>query len=183
VLGDWGLLAVVEDAEVIVSELFTNALQASVGDASMIGLRLSADHDHLLIMVWDSSAQMPAVRYASPADVDGRGTERRMRHCHWCQWRQDRLGEDAPSQVMVARQVPQPGWNEVGLRLPAVSQQSHRGIPGWRHLSRLQRAGRTLRSGNASGREATATPVPARTARGLRSGKLRWVIVTAAGGW
>jgi anti-sigma regulatory factor (Ser/Thr protein kinase) len=73
VLGDWGLLAVIEDAEVIVSELFTNALQASVGDASMIGLRLSADHDHLLIMVWDSSAQMPAARHASPADVDGRG--------------------------------------------------------------------------------------------------------------
>jgi anti-sigma regulatory factor (Ser/Thr protein kinase) len=73
VLGNWGLPAIIEDAEVIVSELITNALQASTDDASMIGLRLFADHDHLLIMVWDGSPQMPAVRHASPDDVDGRG--------------------------------------------------------------------------------------------------------------
>lgn len=73
VLGNWGLPAIMEDAEVIVSELLTNALQASTGDASMMSLRLFADHDHLLIMVWDGSPQMPAVRHASPDDIDGRG--------------------------------------------------------------------------------------------------------------
>jgi hypothetical protein len=36
-------------------------------------LRLFADHDHLLIMVWDGSLQMPAARHALPDDIDGRG--------------------------------------------------------------------------------------------------------------
>ena len=73
VLSNWGLPAVVDDAEVIVSELFTNALQASDNDASVISMRLFADHNHLLIMVWDGNARMPALRNASPDEVDGRG--------------------------------------------------------------------------------------------------------------
>jgi len=73
VLGNWELPAIIEDAEVIVSELVTNALQASAGNASTIGLRLFADHDHLLIMVWDGSPQMPAARHATPDDINGRG--------------------------------------------------------------------------------------------------------------
>ena len=73
VLGNWGLPAIVDDAEAIVSELFTNAVQASADDASTISLRLFVDHDHLLIMVWDGSARMPAVRHAAPDDIDGRG--------------------------------------------------------------------------------------------------------------
>jgi anti-sigma regulatory factor (Ser/Thr protein kinase) len=73
VLGTWGLPAIIDDAEVIVSELLTNALQASVDDVSTISLRLFADHNHLLIMIWDGSPQMPAARHASPDDIDGRG--------------------------------------------------------------------------------------------------------------
>jgi Histidine kinase-like ATPase domain len=73
VLGNWKLPAIIEDAEAIVSELLTNALQAAADDTSMISMRLFADHDHLLIMVWDGSPQMPAVRHASPDDIDGRG--------------------------------------------------------------------------------------------------------------
>jgi anti-sigma regulatory factor (Ser/Thr protein kinase) len=73
VLGNWKLPAIIDDAEAIVSELFTNAVQASTGPSSTISLRLYADHDQLLIMVWDGSPQMPAARHASPDDIDGRG--------------------------------------------------------------------------------------------------------------
>ena len=40
---------------------------------SMISLRLFADNEHLLIMVWDGSLQMPATRRALPDDIHGRG--------------------------------------------------------------------------------------------------------------
>jgi anti-sigma regulatory factor (Ser/Thr protein kinase) len=72
-LRNWELPAIIDDAEAVVSELVTNALQASADDASTISLRLFADHDHLLIMVWDGSPQMPAARHATPDDINGRG--------------------------------------------------------------------------------------------------------------
>ena len=73
VLRNWELPAITEDAELIVSELVTNAIEATADDASTITLRLYADHDHLLIMVWDGSTQMPATRRALPDDIHGRG--------------------------------------------------------------------------------------------------------------
>ena len=72
-LSSWELPAIIDDAEIIVSELLTNALQASADDVSTISLRLFADHNHLLIMVWDGSPQMPAARHALPDEIDGRG--------------------------------------------------------------------------------------------------------------
>ena len=64
---------ITEDAELIVSELVTNAIEATADDMSMISLRLFADNEHLLIMVWDGSPQMPAARHALPDEIDGRG--------------------------------------------------------------------------------------------------------------
>ena len=73
VLAHWGLLAIIDDAEVIVSELLTNAHQALTDDASMISLRLLASQHQLLIMVWDGNPQMPVKKMAAPDDLDGRG--------------------------------------------------------------------------------------------------------------
>jgi anti-sigma regulatory factor (Ser/Thr protein kinase) len=70
---NWELPAIAEDAELIVSELVTNAIEATADDMSMISLRLFADNEHLLIMVWDGSQQMPATRRALPDDIHGRG--------------------------------------------------------------------------------------------------------------
>ncbi len=73
VLRNWELPAITEDAELIVSELVTNAIEATADDMSMISLRLFADNEQLLIMVWDGSLQMPATWRALPDDIHGRG--------------------------------------------------------------------------------------------------------------
>jgi anti-sigma regulatory factor (Ser/Thr protein kinase) len=55
ILAEWGLAALISDAEMLVSELLTNALEASwrLNDRPPIALRLLANHDRLLIEAWD----------------------------------------------------------------------------------------------------------------------------------
>jgi anti-sigma regulatory factor (Ser/Thr protein kinase) len=55
ILAEWGLASLTEDAEVLVSELMTNALEASwrLDDRPPIALRLLASQDRLLIEAWD----------------------------------------------------------------------------------------------------------------------------------
>jgi anti-sigma regulatory factor (Ser/Thr protein kinase) len=57
VLYEWGLRDLADDAEVIVSELMTNAQRASVrlDGPPPIALRLVADRERLIIEVWDYS--------------------------------------------------------------------------------------------------------------------------------
>jgi anti-sigma regulatory factor (Ser/Thr protein kinase) len=64
VLWEWGLSGVAEIAELLLSELVTNAVQAAratVNDLT-VNVRLSANHDRLLIEVWDSNVQPPVPR-------------------------------------------------------------------------------------------------------------------------
>jgi len=60
----------IESATLVVSELVTNAIRASWPcDASQaITMWLSANHENVVIEVWDGSAEMPAPR---PGDDEG----------------------------------------------------------------------------------------------------------------
>jgi anti-sigma regulatory factor (Ser/Thr protein kinase) len=77
VLREWNLAHVEEDAELIVSELATNALHASrsLSDDQPIVLHLQASHERLTIQVWDA---LPAAPHPQPHAIDaetGRGLE------------------------------------------------------------------------------------------------------------
>jgi hypothetical protein len=72
-----GLAHVAEDAELIVSELMTNALNAvkPPRDCQPITLRLLASRDYLLIQVWDALTAAPAPRPHAIDSETGRGLE------------------------------------------------------------------------------------------------------------
>jgi hypothetical protein len=76
---EWGLPALTENTELIVSELVTNsirAVQLPVGDdftVAVVRLWLFTDLHRVLIRVWDGSRQMPARRDAGLDEVSGRG--------------------------------------------------------------------------------------------------------------
>jgi anti-sigma regulatory factor (Ser/Thr protein kinase) len=64
VLWEWGLSEASEIAELLLSELVTNAVQAAratVNDMP-VNVRISADRRRLLIEVWDSNIEPPAPR-------------------------------------------------------------------------------------------------------------------------
>jgi anti-sigma regulatory factor (Ser/Thr protein kinase) len=83
VLTEWGLTDLAEAAELIVSELVTNAVRASTGKdgrprydgASMpvVVLRMASDRIRLLIEVWDAIPGAPAAAHPGPEDEGGRG--------------------------------------------------------------------------------------------------------------
>jgi anti-sigma regulatory factor (Ser/Thr protein kinase) len=83
VLTEWGLADLAEAAELIVSELVTNAVRASTGKdgkpkydgASMpvVVLRMASDRIRLLIEVWDAIPGAPAAAHPGPEDEGGRG--------------------------------------------------------------------------------------------------------------
>jgi len=76
VLWEWGLAALIENAALVVSEFITNAVRASEGlGATQHGLPivhmwLGADHERVLIQVWDGNNQMPR-RRALDLEADG----------------------------------------------------------------------------------------------------------------
>jgi anti-sigma regulatory factor (Ser/Thr protein kinase) len=76
VLWEWGLTALCDDAALIVSELVTNAIEASADSpARFVTLKLAADATCLSIGVWDDSPQLPEPQ---PHEIDsdsGRGFE------------------------------------------------------------------------------------------------------------
>jgi anti-sigma regulatory factor (Ser/Thr protein kinase) len=75
VLHEWGLSALADDTALIVSELITNAADASIvlPERPPVTLRLLAGEQSLLIEAWDSSPLDLEPRQASPADERGRG--------------------------------------------------------------------------------------------------------------
>jgi anti-sigma regulatory factor (Ser/Thr protein kinase) len=75
VLHEWGLRELADDAAMVVSELTTNAADASavLPDRPAITLRLLATGTSLLIEVWDQSPLDLAPRDAAPDDECGRG--------------------------------------------------------------------------------------------------------------
>jgi anti-sigma regulatory factor (Ser/Thr protein kinase) len=78
-LRSWGLTAVSDDAELVVSELVTNALRHAVrgpdSDKPAITLRLLAQAPYLMCMVSDPSREIPLRRESGPDDPTGRGLQ------------------------------------------------------------------------------------------------------------
>jgi anti-sigma regulatory factor (Ser/Thr protein kinase) len=74
VLQEWGLSAFSENAGLLVSELVTNAIQASP-PAQPVRLWLSCDRSQLLIQVQDTSLYPPAHHSAGNDDESGRGLQ------------------------------------------------------------------------------------------------------------
>ena len=83
VLHEWGMDDLAEAAELIVSELVTNAVRASSApdgspryDATgmpVVVLRLASDRFKLLVEVWDVIPAAPAAAHPGPDDESGRG--------------------------------------------------------------------------------------------------------------
>lgn len=83
ILDEWGLAALADPAELIVSELVTNSVQASTDSGGrprygedglpVAHLRLACDQACVLVEVWDSVTRPPAARRADPDSEDGRG--------------------------------------------------------------------------------------------------------------
>jgi anti-sigma regulatory factor (Ser/Thr protein kinase) len=89
VLNGWGLDALIETTELVVSELTTNVVQAVTGpDGSLrydaegklplLWVRLSSDRARLMIEVWDTlpaTLGAPAMRHPGEDEESGRGLE------------------------------------------------------------------------------------------------------------
>jgi anti-sigma regulatory factor (Ser/Thr protein kinase) len=74
VITEWGLAGLADTAELLVSELVTNAVRASDGLPSpVVGLWLVSDGASVVLHIWDASDQMPARRDAGPDSPAGRG--------------------------------------------------------------------------------------------------------------
>ena len=74
VLSEWGLAPLADTTELLVSELVTNAVQASHGLPSpVVGLWLISDGHSVVVHVWDGSDQMPVRQDADPDSGSGRG--------------------------------------------------------------------------------------------------------------
>ena len=75
VLHEWGLRRLAEDAALIVSELITNAVDASIvlADRPPVALRLLATGASIVIEAWDQSPLDLEPRQADADDECGRG--------------------------------------------------------------------------------------------------------------
>ncbi len=72
ILAEWHLNG--QAAELVVSELVTNALvYGGLLPGAAARLWLSSDGERVLVQVWDSSCQMPALRDVQPCAESGRG--------------------------------------------------------------------------------------------------------------
>lgn len=78
---EWGLNGLADSTEWLVSELVTNAVQATAGreDQTAVCLRLSSDNARVLIEVWDADPRPPAPKdlgedaTPDPQEEGGRG--------------------------------------------------------------------------------------------------------------
>jgi anti-sigma regulatory factor (Ser/Thr protein kinase) len=74
---EWGLADLGDTAELVASEIVTNAVEASVclrtAGPPVIRIWITSDRVSMVIHVWDASPQMPAPRQAAPGEDGGRG--------------------------------------------------------------------------------------------------------------
>jgi len=78
---EWGLPELADTAELLASELVTNAVRAAqrlttkadLAAVPVIRFRLSSDRRSIAIHVWDTCDEMPVRQDARPDDVGGRG--------------------------------------------------------------------------------------------------------------
>lgn len=75
VLWEWGMASVGESAELLVTELITNAVKASRAMTQVFPVRLwlVSDRAQILILVWDASPQPPVRADVSGEAENGRG--------------------------------------------------------------------------------------------------------------
>jgi anti-sigma regulatory factor (Ser/Thr protein kinase) len=75
VLRKWDLSEFGETAELVVSELITNAIRASrpAGGGNCVRLWLFSDGARVVIQVWDNCPDPPQPAHAASTDEDGRG--------------------------------------------------------------------------------------------------------------
>jgi anti-sigma regulatory factor (Ser/Thr protein kinase) len=75
VLREWGMASAGESAELLVTELITNAVKASrvMAQVPPVRLWLVSDRAQILILVWDASPQPPVRADASGDAENGRG--------------------------------------------------------------------------------------------------------------
>jgi anti-sigma regulatory factor (Ser/Thr protein kinase) len=76
-LDEWGLGHIADDAELLVSELITNAIKATLDMqlAAQVALYLAADRNRLIMLVWDASPEPPVHSPHGDDAVNGRGLE------------------------------------------------------------------------------------------------------------
>ena len=74
---EWGLRDLADTAELLVSELVTNAINASqyleTPEPPVVRLWLVSDQMYLVIHVWDACKEMPVRKAADADDLSGRG--------------------------------------------------------------------------------------------------------------
>jgi anti-sigma regulatory factor (Ser/Thr protein kinase) len=87
ILWEWGMQAIADAVELVVSELVTNALMASndlagtrfpgraVSGVPPVRLRLACDRRKVLIEVWDASTDLPVCQDLQPEAEGGRGLQ------------------------------------------------------------------------------------------------------------
>jgi anti-sigma regulatory factor (Ser/Thr protein kinase) len=84
VAAEWGLSKLAEDLELVVSELVTNGVRASVqlsagwagkrmAGTSPVRLWLGSDYRQVLVQVWDGHHELPVRQDAGPEAAGGRG--------------------------------------------------------------------------------------------------------------
>jgi anti-sigma regulatory factor (Ser/Thr protein kinase) len=75
VLWEWRLTGLADNAELLVSELVTNAVTAAraAGDYLPIRLWLLSDTARVVIMVWDANPHMPVQEQVGAEAESGRG--------------------------------------------------------------------------------------------------------------
>jgi anti-sigma regulatory factor (Ser/Thr protein kinase) len=74
---EWGLADLADTAELLASEMVTNAIQASgklrTAETPVVRIRVTSDRESLTICVWDGSDEMPVRQDAGPDAISGRG--------------------------------------------------------------------------------------------------------------
>jgi anti-sigma regulatory factor (Ser/Thr protein kinase) len=77
VAAEWGQGELADTAELLASELVSNAIQASgrlrTAAPPVVRLTVTSDGQDLTIYVWDASDDMPVRQEAGPGDDSGRG--------------------------------------------------------------------------------------------------------------
>jgi anti-sigma regulatory factor (Ser/Thr protein kinase) len=71
---EWGLANLADTAELLASELVTNAVQASAGLLSpVVRIWLVSDQESVVLHVWDGCDEMPVCQHPGYDDDSGRG--------------------------------------------------------------------------------------------------------------
>lgn len=115
VLCGWGLASFADEADLLVSEMVSNAVEAYGGGDGIIRMCLLTDGDVLTVEVWDQAPGMPLLRPGDLSSENGRGllVVDALTNGAWgcqpavgrhgkCVWAELRLKEPGPSAHFIA---------------------------------------------------------------------------------